>query len=65
MEIKDLYTPKEFCAAVRISYRHYFRLRKAGEGPRVIVLGGLHRISRDELERWLAVHTERRYIDVY
>jgi Helix-turn-helix domain len=66
MEItKDLYTVAEFCEAVRISIRHYYRLRAAGDGPRLTILGGRHLISRDETRRWLASHTERNYIDVY
>jgi hypothetical protein len=62
---KDLYTVAEFCEAVRISIRHYYRLRAAGDGPRVTILGGVHLISHDETSRWLAKHTERNYFDVY
>ena len=62
---KDLYTVSEFCEAVRISRRQYFRLRARDDGPRVITLGGRHLISRDEMKRWLADHTERQsfYVD--
>jgi hypothetical protein len=60
MEItKDLYTIAEFSVAVRISQRQYYRLRAAGDGPRVTILGGRHLISHDEMKRWLASHTER------
>ena len=57
---KDLYTIAEFCTAVRISKRHYYRLRAAGQGPRLITLGGRLLISHDESQRWLADHTERK-----
>jgi hypothetical protein len=59
-----MYTVKEFCLFVRISTRQYYRLRAAGDGPRVTVLGGRHVISHDETRRWLAAHTERNYYSV-
>jgi hypothetical protein len=62
--VSDLYTVKEFCEAVRISERQYFRMRAAGDGPRVTVLGGRHVISRNEMLRWLEAHTERYYFNV-
>ena len=66
MEItKGLYTVPEFCEAVRISIRQYYRLRAAGDGPRVTILGGVHLISHDWTNRWLDKHTERNWIDVY
>ena len=52
-----MYTVKEFCSFVRISTRQYYRLRAAGDGPRVIALGGRLVISHDEARRWLAVRS--------
>ncbi len=63
-EIRDIYTVKEFCEAVRISERQYFRMRAANDGPRVTILGGRHVIMRNEMLRWLAVHTENAYFDL-
>jgi len=48
-----LYTIDEFCEAVRISRRSYFRLRAEGEGPRLTILGGKHLVSKDETRRKL------------
>jgi hypothetical protein len=59
-----MYTIKEFCSYVRISSRQYYRLRAAGDGPRVTILGGRHLISHAEANRWLTVHTEKNWIDV-
>jgi hypothetical protein len=60
----ELFTITEFCKAVCISRRSYFRLRAEGQGPRVTILGGVHLISHDETRRWVANHTERNWIDV-
>jgi hypothetical protein len=62
--IVGLYTVTEFCEAVRISIRQYYRLRAAGDGPRLTILGGVHLVSHDETKRWLTKHTERNWIDV-
>jgi hypothetical protein len=59
-----MYTVKEFCVFVRISTRQYYRLRAAGDGPGVTILGGKHVISYDETRRWLAAHTERSHFTV-
>ena len=49
-----MYTIKEFCALVRISTRQYYRMRAAGDGPRVTRLGGRNLVSHEEMRRWLA-----------
>jgi hypothetical protein len=54
-----LFTISEFCAAVRISPRQYFRLRAEGRGPKVIFLGGRILISRGAIDQWLWQHQER------
>jgi predicted DNA-binding transcriptional regulator AlpA len=64
METRELLTVKEFCEHVRISLRQYYRMRANDDGPRVTVLGGRHVISRNEMKRWLAVHTEHNHFDV-
>jgi hypothetical protein len=61
---EQMYTVKEFCLFVRISTRHYYRLRAAGDGPRVTALGGRHVISHDETRRWPATHTEQSHFTV-
>lgn len=64
MKSEDLYTVTEFCELVRISVRQYYRMRAADDGPSVTKLGGRHLISRDEMRRWLAAHTERQSFHV-
>jgi hypothetical protein len=59
-----VYTIKEFCALVRISTRQYYRMRAAGDGPRVTLLGGRNLVSHEEMRRWLAAHTEQNYFTV-
>jgi hypothetical protein len=54
-----LFTIEEFCAATRISQRQFFRIQAAGEGPRMIWLGGRKLISRSALNQWLWNHEER------
>jgi hypothetical protein len=54
-----LFTIGEFCAATRISQRQFFRIQAAGEGPRMIWLGGRKLISRSALNQWLWKHEER------
>ena len=60
----NVYTIKEFCALVRISTRQYYRMRAAGDGPRVTRLGGRNLVSHEEMRRWLAAHTEHNYFTV-
>jgi len=60
----EFYGITQFCEAVGISRRSYFRLRAEGDGPRVTILGGVHLISHQETRRWLAQHTERNWIEV-
>jgi hypothetical protein len=55
----SLFTIQEFCAATRISQRQFFRIQAAGEGPRMIWLGGRKLISRAALNHWLWEHEER------
>jgi predicted DNA-binding transcriptional regulator AlpA len=55
----SLFTIQEFCAATRISQRQFFRIQAAGEGPRMIWLGGRKLISRSALDSWLREHEER------
>ena len=54
-----LYTIQEFCAATRISQRQFFRIQAAGDGPRMIWLGGRKLISRSAIDSWLREHEER------
>jgi predicted DNA-binding transcriptional regulator AlpA len=54
-----LFTIAEFCAAVRISERQYFRLRAEGQGPKATYLGGRVLISRTAIDHWLWQHEEQ------
>ncbi len=60
----DFLTIAEFCAETRISPRHYYRLRAAGNGPDVTHLGGRQVIKRSELLRWVNDRTENRYLQI-
>ena len=55
----SLFTIREFCSAVRISERQFYRIQAAGDGPRMIGLGGCKLISRSALNQWLWKHEER------
>jgi predicted DNA-binding transcriptional regulator AlpA len=55
----SLFTIQEVCAATRISQRQFFRIQAAGEGPRMIWLGGRKLISRAALDQWLWERQER------
>ena len=54
----ELMTIREFCVAARISYRQFFRLRAADEGPKVTWLGGKRMVTQEEAQNWIYSRTE-------
>jgi predicted DNA-binding transcriptional regulator AlpA len=46
-------TVDEFCAGVGISRRHFYALRRRGEGPPTVTVGRRHLIRRAAGELWL------------
>jgi excisionase family DNA binding protein len=49
-----LYTVRQFCAAHEISRATFYRLLKAGRGPRITKIGDAMRISVEAAKEWLA-----------
>ena len=58
---QNLLTIREFCQAMRISERQYFRMRAEGRGPNVTWMGGKVMITKRECEAWLHRWTEPVY----
>ena len=48
------YPINDWCAAVGVSRRTYYNLKRRGEAPKVIRIGGRQFITRAEAERYLA-----------
>lgn len=49
---QQAFTIAEFCTAHRISQGLYFKLQRAGKGPRVMPLGASIRISVEAAREW-------------
>jgi excisionase family DNA binding protein len=55
-----LLTTDELCELCRMKRRHFFRMKKAGLGPREVRLGAkLVRFRASEVQRWLAALEKR------
>ena len=52
------YSIDEFCNAFGLSRSSFYRLRKAGNGPRVAKIGGRVVVPAAAADKWLAQHTE-------
>jgi excisionase family DNA binding protein len=46
------FTINQWCTRRGISRAHFYKMAKAGRGPRVIMVGGLRRISREADQEW-------------
>ncbi|WP_299349467.1 helix-turn-helix domain-containing protein [uncultured Shimia sp.] len=53
-----VYSIDEFCEAYGVSRSSFYRLRKAGTGPRVARLGGRVVVPVIAAQVWLATFTE-------
>ncbi|MCA0929755.1 helix-turn-helix domain-containing protein [Ruegeria profundi] len=52
------YSIDEFCSVFGLSRSSYYRLRKAGAGPRVAKIGGRVVVPAAVADKWLAQRTE-------
>lgn len=46
------YTIAQWCAKRGVSRAGFYKMCKAGRGPRLIIVGGLRRISREADREW-------------
>jgi predicted DNA-binding transcriptional regulator AlpA len=65
MEPGLTFTAAEFCRLARISRAGFYKLRKHGDGPRVIQLGRRVYVSQESAREWIRgleilSHDERR-----
>ena len=56
------WTIVEFCRRHAISRAHFYRLVERGTGPRILVVGGRRRISREAEADWVVAH-EKQVLD--
>lgn len=54
MDISNLLTVSDFCQTVGISRSTWHKLKRTGQAPAIISIGGIHRIRREAVEEWLA-----------
>lgn len=54
MDISSLQTVSGFCQTIGISRSTWHKLKRNGQTPAIISVGGIQRISREAAEEWLA-----------
>ena len=59
----DLITVREFCTEARISRSSWQKLKRQGQTPPIISIGGSQRIRRESVEAWLVENEDRAAAD--
>lgn len=59
MDTSQLLTVADFCKQVGISRSTWHKLKRQGETPAIVSVGGIQRIRREAVEEWLAENEAR------
>jgi excisionase family DNA binding protein len=59
MDIMHLMTVADFCQTIGISRSTWHKLKRTGQTPAIITAGGIQRIRREAVEKWIAENEER------
>lgn len=64
MDNLNLITVTDFCQAVGISRSTWHNLKRKGQTPAMVMVGGIQRIRREAVEDWLAENEIRGTADL-
>jgi excisionase family DNA binding protein len=63
MDVMHMMTVADFCQTIGISRSTWHKLKRTGQTPAIITVGGIQRIRREAFKEWIAKNEGRAVAD--